>query len=72
MVLHLESFEVSQVIEEMVTTLQPAAAKNGNSIHVHLGDNVNMMRADITKVRQILFNLPEQRLQIYGPRHRLP
>jgi len=41
----------------MVTTLQPAAAKNGNSIHVHLGDNVNMMRADITKVRQILFNL---------------
>src|SRR5437879_6782247 len=57
MVLHLEAFEVSQVIEEMVTTLQPAAAKNGNSIHVHLGDNVNIMRADITKVRQILFNL---------------
>ncbi len=57
MVLHLEAFEVSQVIEEMVTTLQPAAAKNGNSIHVHLADNVNMMRADITKVRQILFNL---------------
>jgi signal transduction histidine kinase/CheY-like chemotaxis protein len=57
MVLHLETFEVSQVIEEMVTTLQPAAAKNGNSIHVHLAGNVNMMRADITKVRQILFNL---------------
>ena len=57
MVLHLEAFEVSQVIEEMVTTLQPAAAKNGNSIHVHLADNVNTMRADITKVRQILFNL---------------
>jgi len=57
MVLHLETFEVSQVIEEMVTTLQPAAAKNGNSIHVQLAKNVNMMRADITKVRQILFNL---------------
>jgi len=57
MVLHLETFEVSQVIEEMVTTLQPAAAKNGNSIHVQLANNVNMMRADITKVRQILFNL---------------
>src|SRR5438874_5987793 len=55
MVLHLETFEVSQVIEEMVTTLQPAAAKNGNSIHVQLANNVNMMRADITKVRQILF-----------------
>jgi signal transduction histidine kinase/ActR/RegA family two-component response regulator len=55
--LHLEAFDVSQVIEEMVTTLQPAAAKNANSIHVHLAENVSVMKADITKVRQILFNL---------------
>lgn len=55
--LHLEVFEVPQVIEEMVTTLQPAAAKNANSIHVHLAENVSVMKADITKVRQILFNL---------------
>lgn len=55
--LHLETFEVSQVIDEMVTTLQPAAAKNTNTIRVHLGENVGAMRADITKVRQILFNL---------------
>jgi CheY-like chemotaxis protein/two-component sensor histidine kinase len=55
--LHLETFDVPQVIEEMVTTLQPAAAKNANSIKVHLAENVSVMRADITKVRQILFNL---------------
>jgi signal transduction histidine kinase/CheY-like chemotaxis protein len=55
--LHLETFDVAQVIEEMVTTLQPAAAKNANSIHVHLAENVGAMRADITKIRQILFNL---------------
>ena len=55
--LHLEAFDVSQVIEEMVTTLQPAAAKNANSIHVHVAENVTVMKADITKVRQILFNL---------------
>jgi CheY-like chemotaxis protein len=55
--LHLETFDVSQVIEEMVTTLQPAAAKNANSIHVHLAENLSVMKADITKVRQILFNL---------------
>ena len=55
--LHLETFDVSQVIEEMITTLQPAAAKNANSIHVHLAENLSVMRADITKVRQILFNL---------------
>src|SRR5246127_3545752 len=55
--LHLETFDVAQVIDEMVTTLQPAAAKNANSIHVHLAENVSVMKADITKVRQILFNL---------------
>src|SRR5258708_4040013 len=55
--LHLETFDVAQVIDEMVTTLQPAAAKNANSIRVHLQENVSVMRADITKVRQILFNL---------------
>jgi signal transduction histidine kinase/ActR/RegA family two-component response regulator len=55
--LHLETFDVSQVIEEMVTTLQPAAAKNANSIHVHVAESVSVMRADITKIRQILFNL---------------
>jgi signal transduction histidine kinase/CheY-like chemotaxis protein len=55
--LHLEIFDVPHVIEEMVATLQPAAAKNANSIHVHLAENMSVMRADITKVRQILFNL---------------
>src|SRR5258706_13837200 len=55
--LHVETFDVAQVIDEMVTTLQPAAAKNANSIRVHLEENVSVMRADITKDRQILFNL---------------
>ena len=57
MSLHLEWFDVSLLIEEMVTTLQPAIAKNANTIHVHLDETVGMMHADITKVRQILFNL---------------
>jgi signal transduction histidine kinase/CheY-like chemotaxis protein len=55
--LHLEMFDVAHMIEEMVTTLQPAAAKNANSIHVHVAENVSVMKADLTKVRQILFNL---------------
>jgi signal transduction histidine kinase/CheY-like chemotaxis protein len=55
--LHLEIFDVPQVIEEMVATLQPAAAKNANTIHVHVAENMSVMKADITKVRQILFNL---------------
>jgi len=55
--LHLENFEVAPLIEEMVHTLQPAAAKNSNTIEVHIANDVHAMRADVTKVRQILFNL---------------
>src|SRR6202171_299150 len=55
--LHLEDFEVLPLIDEIVTTVQPAAAKNGNEIKLHVSENVGVMRADITKVRQILFNL---------------
>jgi signal transduction histidine kinase/FixJ family two-component response regulator len=55
--LHLETFDVSLMVEEMVTTLQPAIAKNSNSVRVRMADDVGMMRADATKVRQILFNL---------------
>ena len=54
---HLETFDISQMIEEMVTTLHPAVAKNSNTIQVHLAPDLGTMRADITKVRQILFNL---------------
>jgi signal transduction histidine kinase/CheY-like chemotaxis protein len=55
--LHLESFEVAPLIDEMITTLQPAAAKNSNKIQVQVANEVGAMRADVTKVRQILFNL---------------
>jgi len=55
--LHLETFDVAGTIEEIVTTLRPAIEKNSNTLRVHLADDVGMMRADITKVRQILFNL---------------
>jgi signal transduction histidine kinase/ActR/RegA family two-component response regulator len=55
--LNLESFDVSQMIEEMVNTLHPAIAKNSNKIQVHMGEDLGTMRADITKVRQILYNL---------------
>ena len=55
--LHLENFELAPLIDEMATTLTPAAAKNGNTIHVHVANTLGAMHADVTKVRQILFNL---------------
>jgi signal transduction histidine kinase/DNA-binding NarL/FixJ family response regulator len=57
MTVHLETFEVSPMIEEMLTTLQPAIEKNANTMKVRVADDVSMMRADLTKVRQILYNL---------------
>jgi signal transduction histidine kinase/CheY-like chemotaxis protein len=55
--LHLENFDVAPLIDEMATTLQPAAAKNGNTIRLYVAKSLGAMHADITKVRQILFNL---------------
>ena len=57
MALHIETFEVEPVIEEMITTLRPAAERNANRLELRVQGNVGSMHADITKVRQILFNL---------------
>jgi signal transduction histidine kinase/ActR/RegA family two-component response regulator len=57
MPLHLETFDVRLTINDIINTLQPAVEKNGNTLRVNLADAVRTMRADITKVRQILFNL---------------
>ena len=57
MTLHLETFDVPPMIRQIVSTLEPAAAKNSNVINVRIADSVGSMRADVTKVRQILVNL---------------
>jgi signal transduction histidine kinase/DNA-binding NarL/FixJ family response regulator len=57
MPLHLEIFDVKLVIDDIINTLQPAIEKNKNTLRVRMADEVSTMRADVTKVRQILFNL---------------
>jgi PAS domain S-box-containing protein len=56
MILHLETFDVAQMIEEIVSTVQPAAAKNASTFKINV-TNAREMHADLTKVRQILLNL---------------
>lgn len=53
----LEAFEVPQLIHEVVTTLEPLILANGNAICLDYPDSMEMMTADLTKVRQILLNL---------------
>jgi two-component system sensor histidine kinase/response regulator len=55
--LHLETFDVAQMIEEIASTVEPAVAKNTNALQVGVAKGIGEMRADLTKVRQILLNL---------------
>jgi PAS domain S-box-containing protein len=53
----LETFQVPAMIRDVVTTIEPLAQKNANRLTVHCPDEAGTMRADLTKVRQSLFNL---------------
>jgi two-component system sensor histidine kinase/response regulator len=55
--LHVETFDVAQMVEEIASTVQPAVAKNANTLKVDVTKNAGEMHADLTKVRQILLNL---------------
>ena len=57
MELYLETFEVSGLIQDVVSTVQPLVEKNANILEVHRADDLGTMHADLTKVRQGLFNL---------------
>jgi PAS domain S-box-containing protein len=53
----LENFDVPDMIREVVTTIEPLIRRNGNQFEVHCPDDLGSMHADLTKVRQSLFNI---------------
>jgi signal transduction histidine kinase len=55
--LYLETFSVPILVGEIASVVQPLAAKNGDRLEVQCDASVGAMRADLTKVRQALFNL---------------
>jgi CheY-like chemotaxis protein/nitrogen-specific signal transduction histidine kinase len=57
MELHLETFELRPAIEAVAATVAPLIEKNGNALRLELADGLGAMRADVTRVRQVLFNL---------------
>jgi GAF domain-containing protein/DNA-binding response OmpR family regulator len=57
MELHLESFPLATHIEDVVKTIEPLAAKNGNRILVDCRAGVGTIHADQTRFRQALLNL---------------
>jgi len=57
MELHLESFDISSLIAEVASTIEMQVAKNGNTLEITCAPEIGIMRADLGKVRQALFNL---------------
>jgi signal transduction histidine kinase/DNA-binding response OmpR family regulator len=57
MELYLETFDVFPMIQEVVSTIQPLAQKNGNTLVIDCPDNIGSMHADLVKLRQNLLNL---------------
>lgn len=57
MELHLERFEVANVIREVRNTITPLIKKRGNRLIVTLAADLGSINADITKLRQSLLNL---------------
>ena len=57
MELHLESFALAPLIDSVIKTVEPLAAKNGNQVTVHCDAGIGTMHADQMRLRQALLNL---------------
>jgi len=55
--IYLETFEIPGMVDEVVSTIDTLVKKNGNRLQVEVDETIGEMRADVTKVRQALFNL---------------
>jgi PAS domain S-box-containing protein len=55
--LYLERFDLRQMLDEAAATVIPLVEKNGNQLETRVSGDLGTIRADLTKVRQALFNL---------------
>ena len=57
MTLYLEDFDVEETLRDVISTVEPLVQKNENQLSLNVSPDLGSMRADLTKVRQTLFNL---------------
>ena len=62
MELHLESFPLAPLIQDVAKTIEPMTARNGNRLVIDCPADLGAMHADQTRLRQSLLNLqlPDQ------------
>lgn len=57
MELYVETYDVSDQLEDVLMTIQPLIQKNNNRLQFEFTDNLGTGQTDVTKLRQTLFNL---------------
>ncbi len=57
MALYLETFDLTKMMGEVASTTKTLVEKNHNAMEVSISEDLGEMHADVTKVRQVLFNL---------------
>ncbi len=57
MELYLEDFDVAELVKGVEGTILPLVRKNANQIELSGLDDLGRMQSDVTKLRQMLFNL---------------
>jgi signal transduction histidine kinase/DNA-binding response OmpR family regulator len=57
MELYLETFDIQDMVNEVVATVHPLLERQSNQLFVDCPDTIGTMYADVTKLRQSLFNL---------------
>lgn len=55
--IEITRFALKELVDEVVTTCSQLVAKNGNTLDLDCPTDIGMIRSDVTKVRQVLFNL---------------
>lgn len=53
----VEEIDISAMISEVFSTVRPLVDRGSNQLEVRCSEDLGTMRSDLTKVRQILFNL---------------
>lgn len=57
MELFIESFSMTDLMNNVIYTIQPLLDKGSNALHSDMGQNLGIMHGDMTKVQQSLLNL---------------
>jgi signal transduction histidine kinase len=53
----LETFDLAPLVKDVVTTVQPLVQKKTNQLVVQVPEQLGKMHADVTRIRQCLYNL---------------